>query len=188
MPLTIPAIPDADAFAPFDDDVGIFTNTKAREVPAKLNAIAQALKVHLNTLWLATATGFINDTVVANLNTALADIQTFTNALETGIDDQLAEFETNLGNYLGVGAGYSIDAANSALFTGAVAPGGIVYDADGRAVSFAQGPRTIHSIVYNDDDTVAGYTEELDLGGVTYSHDYAFAYDANGLLESITEA
>ena len=92
MPLTIPAIPDADAFAPFEDDVGIFTNTKAREVPAKLNAIAQALKVHLNTLWLATATGFINDTVVANLNTALADIQTFTNALETGIDDQLAEF------------------------------------------------------------------------------------------------
>jgi len=60
--------------------------------------ITEALKVHINTLWLATATGFVNDTIVADLNTALVNIEAFNNALETQINDQLTEFEVNLGN------------------------------------------------------------------------------------------
>ena len=57
MPLTIPPIPDAAPFATFDDDVDIFSNSKARDIPGKLKAITEALKVHINMLWLATATG-----------------------------------------------------------------------------------------------------------------------------------
>ncbi|AVM72804.1 hypothetical protein MSR1_02900 [Magnetospirillum gryphiswaldense MSR-1] len=52
MPLTIPPIPNAAPFAAFSDNVGIFSNSKAREIPTRLNAIAQALKDHINTLWL----------------------------------------------------------------------------------------------------------------------------------------
>ena len=70
MPLTIPPIPNAAPFAAFSDNVGIFSNSKAREIPTRLNAIAQALKDHINTLWLATATSFINGTVIAGLNAA----------------------------------------------------------------------------------------------------------------------
>ena len=187
MPLTIPAIPDTDAFVSFDDDVGIFTNTKAREVPAKLNAIVQALKVHLNTLWLATATGYINDTLVANLNTALSDIETFTNALETQINTQLVEFETNLGTYLGVGAGYSVDAANAALFTGTIVAGDIVYDDLGRVASIQQGPRLVNNFTYNDDGTISSYAEELTLGGITYARGFTFSYMPDGQINAITE-
>ena len=57
MPLTITPIPNAAPFTAFSDNVGIFSNSKAREIPARLNAIAQGLKDHINTLWLATATG-----------------------------------------------------------------------------------------------------------------------------------
>ena len=81
MPLTIPPIPNAAPFAAFSDNVGIFSNSKAREIPARLNAIAQALKDHANTLWLATATGFVNGTVVASLNAAITEIETFSNAI-----------------------------------------------------------------------------------------------------------
>ncbi|CDK99510.1 conserved protein of unknown function [Magnetospirillum gryphiswaldense MSR-1 v2] len=52
MPLTIPPIPNAAPFVAFSDNVGIFSNSKAREIPARLNAIAQAPKDHVNTLWL----------------------------------------------------------------------------------------------------------------------------------------
>jgi len=187
MPLTIPSIPDATPFATFDNDVDIFSNSKARDIPAKLKAITEALKIHINTLWLATATGFVNDTVVANLNTALADIETFTNALETQINDQLAEFEVNLGNYLGVGAGYSVDAANAALFTGTIVAGDIIYDDLGRVASIQQGPRVVNTITYNDDGTISGYAEELTLGGIAYARGFSFSYLPDGQINAITE-
>jgi hypothetical protein len=187
MPLTIPEIPDSAPFATFDEDIDIFNNSKARDIPAKLKAITEALKVHINALWLVTATGFVNDTVVANLNTALADIEAFNNTLETQINDQLAEFEVNLGNYLGTGAGYSVDAANAALFTGSIVAGDAVYDDMGRMVSIQQGPRLVNNITYNDDGTMAGYVEELLLGGITYARAFTFSYMPDGQINAITE-
>lgn len=187
MPLTIPAIPDTAPFATFDEDIDIFNSSKARDIPAKLKAITEALKVHINALWLVTATGFVNDTVVANLNTALADIEAFNNTLETQINDQLAEFEVNLGNYLGIGAGYSVDAANAALFTGAIVAGDAVYDDVGRMVSIQQGPRLVNAITYNDDGTMASYAEELTLGGIAYARSFSFTYTPDGQINAITE-
>ncbi len=187
MPLTIPPIPNAAPFAAFSDNVGIFSNSKAREIPARLNAIAQALKDHVNTLWLATATGFVNGTVVAGLNAAITEIETFSNAMETRIDDQMAEFEINLSSYLGTNAGYSVDAANAALFTGAIVAGDVVYDVAGRAASIRQGPRLINGITYNDDGTMAGYAEELTLGGITYTRAFTFSYTPDGQIAAITE-
>lgn len=187
MPLTIPLIPDTAPFATFDEDIDIFNNSKARDIPAKLKAITEALKVHINALWLVTATGFVNDTVVANLNTALADIETFNNTLETQINDQLAEFEVNLGNYVGAGAGYSVDAANAALFTGAIVAGDAVYDDVGRMVSIQQGPRLVNNITYFDNGTMASYAEELVLGGITYARSFSFNYTPDGQINAITE-
>lgn len=187
MPLTIPSIPDATPFATFDNDVDIFSNSKARDIPAKLKAITEALKVHINTLWLATATGFVNDTVVANLNTALSDIETFTNALETQINNQLAEFEVNLGNYLGTGAGYSVDAANAALFTGTIVAGDVVYDDLGRVASIQQGPRLLDNFTYNDDGMISSYAETLTLGGIAYARSFTFSYMPDGQINAITE-
>ncbi|WP_339862529.1 hypothetical protein [Thalassospira alkalitolerans] len=187
MPLTIPPIPDVAAFATFDEDVDIFSNSKAKDIPAKLKAITEALKAHINTLWLATATGFVNDTVVADLNTAIANIEAFNNALETQINDQLAEFEVSLGNYLGAGAGYSVDAANAALFTGSLVAGDVTYDDMGRVVSIQQGPRLLHNITYNDDGTMAGYAEILTLGGIDYARSFSFSYTPYGQIDAITE-
>ena len=187
MPLTIPPIPNVAPFASFSDNVSIFNNSKAREIPARLNAIAQALKDHVNTLWLATATGFVNGTVVVGLNAAIAEIEAFSNAIETRIDDQMAEFEVNLAGYLGTGAGYSVDAANAALFTGTIVAGDVQYDLAGRAVSIRQGPRLISGITYNDDGTMAGYAEELTLGGITYARAFTFSYTPDGQIAAITE-
>ena len=178
MPLTIPPIPNAAPFAAFSDNVSIFNNSKAREIPARLNAIAQALKDHINTLWLGTATGFINGTVIAGVNAAIAKIETFSNGIETRVNDQMAEFQVNLANYLGTNAGYSVSAANAALFTGGIA---------GRAASIRQGPRLINGITYNDDGTMAGYAEKLTLGGITYTRAYSFTYTPDGQIAAITE-
>nr|CAX84079.1 conserved uncharacterized protein [uncultured bacterium] len=186
MPLTLDPIPNASPFAPFATDVAIFANTKAREAPARLTAIAQALKAHVNGAWLGVATAFLNTTVVA-LNAALAAIQTFVNGLETQINDRLAEFETNLGAYLDVGAGYAVGAINNALFTGALASGAVTYDADGRLTEIDQGPRRIHAIVYNADGFLASYAETLTLSDLPTTRVYSFTYDASGNLASITE-
>ena len=188
MPLTIPPIPNAAPFAAFSDNVGIFSNSKARDIPARLNAIAQALKDHINKLWLPTATGFINGTVVAGLNAAIAKMETFSNGIETRINDQMAEFQANLANYLGTNAGYSVSAANAALFTGSIVAGDVQYDIAGRAISIRQGPRLISGITYTDDGAVAGYAEELTLGGITYSRAYTFTYTPDGQLTAVTEA
>ena len=187
MPLTITPIPNAAPFAAFSDNVGIFSNSKAREIPARLNAIAQALKDHFNTLWLATATSFINGTVIAGLNAAIAKIETFSNGIETRINNQMAEFQVNLANYLGTNAGYSVSAANAALFTGGIVAGDVVYDVAGRAASIRQGPRLINGITYNDDGTMAGYAEKLTLGGITYTRAYSFTYTPDGQIAAITE-
>lgn len=187
MPLAIPPIPDTSPFATFDEDIDIFSNSKAKDIPAKLKAITEALKAHINTLWLATATGFVNDTVIADLNTALANIEAFNNALETQINDQLAEFEVNLGNYLGAGAGYSVDAANAALFTGSIVAGDLTYDNLGRVVSIQQGPRLVENISYDDDSRMVGYDETLTLGGIDYARSFTFSYTPDGQLNAITE-
>jgi hypothetical protein len=180
MPLTIAPIPNATPFASFTEDTNIFSNSKAKDVPVKLTAITDALKTHVNDLWLLTATGFVNDTVVANLNTVLSDIETL-------INTQLTEFETNLGNYLGVGAGYSVDVANAALFTGAAVASTTAYDDIGRIVSVEQGARLINAITYNDDNTMAGYTEALTLGGITYTRSFTFSYMPDGQINAISE-
>lgn len=186
MPLILDPIPNVAPFAPFTTDVDIFTNTKAREVPVRLTAIALALKAHLNGAWLSVANTFLNGAIVA-LNDALAAIQTFVNGLETRISDRLAEFETNLGAYLGVGAGYSIGAINNALFTGALAAGAVTYDALGRVSGVTQGPRRIHAIVYNALGFLASYAETLTMSDIPVTRVYLFTYDASGNLASIAE-
>ena len=187
MPLTIPQLADTTSIATFVADIDIFSNSKAKDIPSKLKAITEALKLHINTLWLATATGFVNDTIVADLNTALANIEAFNNALETQINAQLTEFEINLGNYLGTGAGYSVDAANAALFTGSIVAGDVTYDDLGRVVSIQQGPRLIDNITYHDDGAMAGYDETLTLGGIAYARSFSFSYTPYGQIDAITE-
>ncbi len=187
MPITIPPIPDTSPFATFDEDIDIFSNSKAKDIPTKLKAITEALKAHINTLWLATATGFVNDTVIADLNTALTNIEAFNNALETQINDQLAEFEVNLGNYLGTGAGYSVDAANAALFTGTIVSGDLSYDNLGRVVSIQQGPRLVDNITYDDQSRMTGYDEMLTIGGIDYARSFTFTYSPDGQIDAITE-
>jgi hypothetical protein len=105
MPLTIPPIPNAAPFAAFSDNVGIFSNSKAREIPARLNAIAQALKDHINTLWLA-GQYFINGTVISVSTPPFAKIETFSNGIER---HQIRwPSSSSIANYLGTNAGYSV--------------------------------------------------------------------------------
>ena len=80
-----------------------------------------------------------------------------------------------------------MDAANAALFTGAIVAGDAVYDDMGRMVSIQQGPRLVNAITYNNDGTMAGYAEELLLGGITYGRAFTFSYMPDGQINAITE-
>ena len=80
------------------------------------------------------------------------------------------------------------DAYPDALFTGDLAAENITYDTEGRISAITIGPRTINNISFGSDGSIASYTEELILGGVTYTRNYSITYDEQGRIASISEA
>jgi hypothetical protein len=80
------------------------------------------------------------------------------------------------------------DAYPGALFTGALAAENITYDTEGRISSITIGPRTINNIIFGSDGSITSYTEELILGGITYTKNYTITYDDQGRIASIAEA
>ncbi|MBF0448727.1 MAG: hypothetical protein HQL67_11045 [Magnetococcales bacterium] len=80
------------------------------------------------------------------------------------------------------------DAYPDAFFTGALAAENITYDAEGRITAITVGPRTIDNVVFNANGSIASFSEELVLNGITYNRNYTFTYDDQGRIASIAEA
>jgi YD repeat-containing protein len=100
----------------FTDNTEIFSATLAKEIPAKLNAIATAFKTHVNTELMADAvahdnaavasmvshinsfvtsiTSYMNATVIDHLNTALATIATDQSTYKSNVATQQNTAET----------------------------------------------------------------------------------------------
>ena len=134
------------------------------------------------------------NTQVANVSAeGTAQVDTVNATGATQISSVIATGTTQVGNVAAEGTTQVAavqaagDAYPDALFTGAIATDAISYDAEGRITSITVGPRTIDNVAFNANGSIASFSEELVLNGVTYSRNYTFTYDDQGRIASISE-
>jgi len=175
-----------DAFA---TDVSIFANTIAREIPAKIESIATALKNHTNTE-LSDITTYQN----ASWNTVLTDLQKFAGDIakeqveyEGTFRTLFDQLESSLGNYLSDEASYTRAQIDNTLFTGAISSTNISHDTDGRLTSIKSHGKLVWNITYDTDGYLDGFRETIDIGGFPVTKVYNVITDADGLIEAIED-
>lgn len=175
-----------DAFA---TDVSIFANTLAREIPTKVQAIAEALKAHTNTE-LSDITAYQN----TSWNTVLTDLQKFAGDVakeqvefEGNFQALFEDLEASLGNYLSDEASYTRAQIDTTIFTGAISSTNISHDTDGRLTSIKSHGKLVWNITYDDDGYLDGFRETIDIGGFPVTKVYNVITDADGLIEAIED-
>ncbi len=134
------------------------------------------------------------NTQVANVSSeGASQVDTVNTTGATQVSSVIATGTTQVGNVAAEGTTQVAavqtagDAYPDALFTGAIAAEAIAYDSEGRITAITVGPRTINNVVFNANGSIASFSEELVLNGVTYSRNYAFTYDDQGRIASISE-
>ncbi len=134
------------------------------------------------------------NTQVANVSAEGAtQVDTVNTTGATQVSSVIATGTTQVGNVAAEGTTQvaAVQAAGNAypdaLFTGAIAADAITYDATGNITTITVGPRTINNVEFNANGSIASFSEELVLNGVTYSRNYAFTYDDQGRIASISE-
>ena len=93
-------INDMNTMTPLTDyttNVLIFRSTKAKDIPGKLDAVANDIKTHFNTV-MGEATTYINETTVPHINTAMATVEADHNTFITNISNQQGSYETTITN------------------------------------------------------------------------------------------
>ena len=175
-----------DAFA---TDVSIFANTIAREIPAKIEAIAEALKAHTNV-----ELGDITDYTNASWETILTDLQKFAGDVakeqvefEGNFQALFEALEASLGNYLSDTASYTKTDIDTTLFTGAISSTNISHDTDGRLTSIKSNGKLVWNITYTTEGFLDGFRETIDIGGFPITKVYNVITDAEGLIEAIED-
>lgn len=173
----------------FSTDVSIFANTIAREIPAKIESIATALKDHTNTE-LSDITTYQN----ASWNTVLTDLQKFAGDVakeqveyEGTFRTLFDQLEASLGNYLSDEASYTRAQIDGTLFTGAISSTNISHDTDGRLTSIKSHGKLVWNITYDSDGYLEGFRETIDIGGFPVTKVYNVITDADGLIEAIED-
>ena len=140
--------------------------------------------------------------VIAEGNTQVANVtaegetqvETVNTTGATQVSSVIATGTTQVGNVAAKGTEQVAavqavgDSYPDALFTGALAAENITYDTEGRISAITIGPRTINNISFSGDGSIANYTEELIMGGVTHTRNYSITYDEQGRIASIAEA
>ena len=127
-------------------------------------------------------------------NEGVAQVETVNTTGATQVSSVIATGTTQVGNVAAKGTEQvsavqaAGDAYPGALFTGALAAENITYDTEGRISAIIIGPRTINNIIFGSDGSITSYTEELILGGNTYTRNYTITYDDQGRIASIAEA
>lgn len=175
-----------DAFA---TDVSIFANTLAREIPTKVQAIAEALKAHTNTE-LDDITEYTN----TSWNTVLTDLQKFAGDVakeqvefEGNFQALFEDLEASLGNYLSDTASYTRAQIDTTIFTGAISSTNIAHDTEGRLSTIKSHGKLVWNITYDDDGFLDGFRETIDIGGFPVTRVYNVITDADGLIEAIED-
>lgn len=175
-----------DAFA---TDVSIFANTLAREIPTKVQAIAEALKAHTN-VELSDITDYTN----ASWNTVLTDMQKFAGDVakeqvefEGNFQALFEQLEASLGNYLSDEASYTRAQVDTTLFTGAISSTNISHNDDGFLTSIKSHGVLVWNITYDDDGYLDGFRETIQIGGFPVTKVYNVITDENGLIEAIED-
>jgi YD repeat-containing protein len=191
----------------FSTNVSIFTNTLAKDIPAKLNAISEDFKLHINDNFADVVVAdvntfidgletYLNTTVVADLNQAIEDMRTdaakFAGDVakeqvtyEGGFDSKFQELQTNLANYVGDETAYSKADIDDQLFTGSVSSAYVSYDAQGRLTSYNVGGKYIWNISYDANGFLDGFNETVSIGGLSTQKSYVVNTNASGEITSI---
>ena len=161
----------------FTTDVEIFTSTKARDIPSKIDAIAVDLKENVN-INNAAMVDYMNNDVLSHVNSEMELITTDYNTIMNNMIN-------NMGMYVSSqDVGYSVAQTNSLIWSG---PGTVTYDANGNVTEAVEGPKTTKNIVYDTDGNLTSFTEELLVDGVTYTKSFTVSYDANGNITGTVE-
>lgn len=212
--VNIADIADKDAVADvvvadFTSNTSIFTNTLAKEIPAKINAIATDFKNHINddfadvvvsdvNTFIDGLETYLNDTVIAAVNQAIEDMRVdaakFAGDVakeqvtyEGGFDAKFEGLEANLGNYINSDSSlaYSKGDIDEQLFTGAVSSAYVSYDSEGRLTSYKVGGKYIWNISYDANGFVDGFNETVSIGGVSTQKSYIVNTNVDGEITSI---
>ena len=193
----------------FSANVGIFTNTLAREIPTKLDSIANDFKTHINDNFADVVVGdvndfidsletYLNDTVVAAINTAIESMRTDGTKFAGDIAKEQTEFEgsfesrfqgleDSLSTYVGDEASYTKAQIDTTLFTGAISSTNISHDSDGRLSSIKANGKLVWNITYDADGYLEGFRESIEIGGLPVTKVYNVITDADGLIEAIED-
>jgi len=141
-------------FKPFDTETQIFFDTKAVDIPAKLNALGVASATYYN----QTGEAMVNYT------------QEVTDHMLSRIGDYIMDS----------GAGYSMSQVNDMNFAGETLIG---LDSKDRVVRLRQGSTELTDITFNDEGDIASFTEKLNIGGVTTMKAYNVVYNNDKTIE-----
>jgi len=206
-------ITDMNTMTPLTDyttNVLIFRSTKAKDIPGKLDAIANDIKTHFNTV-MGESTTYMNNVIVPHINDSMATVEADHNTLVTNINNNQATFQTtmtnqqndfeatiqnqqndyesdltnNIGNYTGNGAAYTVSQTNSFMFSG---PSEVTYASDGETViGYTDGPLTVTNIVYDNFDNLVELTETILVDSIPYTKTFTANYDNKGNFISTVE-
>lgn len=175
-----------DAFA---TDVSIFANTIAREIPAKIESIATALKTHMN-VELSDITDYTNaswETVLTDLQKFAGDVAKEQVEFEGTFRALFDDLEASLGNYLADEASYTRAQIDTTLFTGAISSTNISHNDDGFLTSIKAHGVLVWNITYDADGYLEGFRETVQIGGFPITKVYNVITDENGLIETIED-
>ena len=188
------------------EPVNIFTNTRAIEVPGKLNSLAASFKqfnVSVRDAWygyinvefgkiathmndsIDSMVAFINDSIVStqnlfieNAETAVENIGTASDDQVTAIEEATAIFKQEIIDEVGGYAGTTgYSKEVSNSFEFSGETSGDTYDEYGRLLSFTQGQIETTNIVYGDNYSIVSFTETITIGVTTSSKNYVVIYE-----------
>jgi len=198
------------------DPVNIFFQTRAIDVPRKLNSLAASFKTYnisIKDTWdtyigeeggriqnylnnsMTAVTTYINDVVVENQNQflidgtqAIADIETEKNNFVTALTTEKNAFKQEVRDEMD---GYATTVSYSIADSNSLAFSGETssdtYDSRGRLTGVTQGHITTSNIVYDSQDRIASYTETVTVAPhAGVSKNYTITYEL-GKIPKITE-
>ena len=161
-------------------DVSIFRNTRAIDVPDKLNAVAGSIKLYTNIEITAPVQKYIN----ANMSAVSTYINDSMETIVSGQNKFTSDMAEDIGGYLDdSGAGYNTQQSRSLIETGST--GAVVFDDYERITSAVQGVLTTSNIIYDELDNITSFIETISIATSTL---YAVSYDSDGnVTTSVTE-
>jgi len=185
--------------------VNIFLNTRAIDVPNKLNLLATSFRdfnVNVKNAWesyidaqagrmatylnsaMGDVVGFVNDTLVVAQNQFISDGETALSDMNDGLISFKNSVLAEVGGYVNATA-YSVENSNKFEFSGETSAD--TYDSRGRLTSITQGVKTLSNITYGNMGRIVSYTETITVDSASYTKNYTIEY-RRGLVPKVTEA